>query len=287
MNRLGRTLPARALLWPSALGVALFYLLPFGLILYYSLVDNAFDQTFVGLDNYRELLHNAAFLRAAKNTALFSALAVPGAVGLSLLLSLGLANKIPGESKFRTALLSPLTVPVASVVLIWQILFHHNGAVNRLLAALGTEGPDWLRSGWGLLVVALLFWWKNLGYNMVLFTAAVSRIPPEVVEAAKMDGAGPWRLFWRVKWHYLASTALFVGILSLANSFKVFREVYLLSGNYPSEDLYLLQHYMNNMFRTLNYPRLSAAAAVMALVIGGVLAVLFFFEGRMERSLEE
>lgn len=282
----GRIL-ARCMLWPGLIGVVTFYVFPFFLTVYYSVLHDPFEKQFVGLDNYRDLLQNAVFRLAVRNTVRFSALAVPLAVGLALGLALALERRIPGKSRFRTALLSPLMAPIASVVLIWKILFHQNGTVNRLLATLSVNGPDWLYSSWGVLVIVLLFLWKNLGYDLVLFMAAISHIPAETVEAARIDGAGAWRTFWCIKWRYLLSTTLFVSILTLANSFKVFREVYMLSGNYPYEELYMLQHFMNNMFRTLNYPYLSAATVLMTLVIGGVLAVLFYFEGRAQRSIEE
>ncbi len=280
-------LAAYALLWPSLLGVALFFVVPFGVILYYSVTDSVFSGNFVFWDNFAALIQNKAFGIAVVNTLEFTGMAVPLAVGLSLLLALALEARIPGKSKFRTVFLSPIMVPVASIVLVWQILFHQNGSVNQLLGWLGLQGVDWLRSGWDKVVIVLLFLWKNLGYNMVLFMAALSNIPSEVVEAAYIDGAGKWRAFWYVRLRYLLPTVLFVIILSLANSFKVFREIYLLSGSYPGNSLYMLQHFMNNMFRSLNLQMLCAAAVLMAVVLGVVLAILLVLERRLGKDVEE
>lgn len=286
-QRRGSQLAARAMLWPSLLGIALFFVLPFGIILYYSLIDNPFTGNFVFLDNFAGLLQNRAFRLAAGNTAVFSLIAVPLAVVLPLLLAMALESRIPFQSKLRTLFLSPIMVPVVSVVLVWEILFNQNGAVNEFLSLFGVSGVDWLRSGWDKAVVVLLFLWKNLGYNMVLFLAALSNIPREVVETAQIDGAGGWRVFWHIRLRYLSPTLLFVAVLSMANSFKIFREVYLLSGRYPSEGLYMLQHFMNNLFRSLDYPTLSAATLLMALVLGGILAALFALEEKCERDVEE
>lgn len=286
-QRRGSQLAARAMLWPSLLGIALFFVLPFGIILYYSLIDNPFTGNFVFLDNFADLLQNRAFRLAAGNTAVFSLIAVPLAVVLPLLLAMALESHIPFQSKLRTLFLSPIMVPVVSVVLVWEILFNQNGAVNEFLSLFGVSGVDWLRSGWDKAVVVLLFLWKNLGYNMVLFLAALSNIPREVVETAQIDGAGGWRVFWHIRLRYLSPTLLFVAVLSMANSFKIFREVYLLSGRYPSEGLYMLQHFMNNLFRSLDYPTLSAATLLMALVLGGILAALFALEEKCERDVEE
>ena len=142
---------------PSFLGVLLFFLLPFLVIIYYSMVDNPISGNFVFLDNYKMVLQNAAFQTAVKNTAVFSALSVPLAVLLSLLLAIVLEAKLPFRSQFRTFFLSPMMVPVASIVLIWQVLFHYNGAVNEVLVAVGGEKIDWMKSEYSIVVIVILF----------------------------------------------------------------------------------------------------------------------------------
>ena len=208
------------------------------------------------------------------------------AVILALLLALLLEARIPGKSQFRTFFLSPLMVPVASIVLIWQVLFHANGAVNDWLSVFGGSTIDWLKSDYAQIAVVLLFLWKSLGYNMILFMASLSNIPRELLEVADVEGASKWYKFFHIKLRYLSPTILFVTILSLINSFKVFREVYLLTGDYPYESLYLLQHFMNNTFRTLDYQKLCAAAVLMALVMVVIIAVLFLVEDRYGKDVE-
>ena len=109
-----------AYLAPSVIGVLVFFVVPFGIVVYYSLIQGPADPTFVGLTNFKNLLGNYAFQTAIKNTATFSLMAVPLAVVLGLGLALLLEAKIPGKSMFRTFFLSPMLVPVASVVLVWQ-----------------------------------------------------------------------------------------------------------------------------------------------------------------------
>lgn len=118
---------------PSIIGVTLFFLLPFLVVIFYSFVDNPVTKEWVWFDNFVRLVKNNSFKRAVKNTATFTAIAVPLAVVLSLLLAIILDQRIPGRSQFRTFFLSPMMVPIASVVLIWQVLFHYNGAVNDFL----------------------------------------------------------------------------------------------------------------------------------------------------------
>jgi multiple sugar transport system permease protein len=275
-----------AFLSPSFLGVALFFIVPFFVIVYYSMIASPLRPDFVWLANFKTVLTNSSFIKAAKHTMTFSATAVPLAVVLSMVLASLLEARIPGKSLFRTFFLSPLMVPVASIVLIWQVIFHDNGALNAFLKNFGVERIDWLKSGWSQAVVILLFLWKNLGYNMILFMAAYNNMPNDLIEAAQVDGASAPFIFFRIKLRFLSPTILFVTILSLINSFKVFREIYMLAGDYPYEDLYMLQHFMNNTFANLDYQKLSAAAVLMAAAMVLIILVLFVTENRFGRDVE-
>lgn len=271
---------------PSLIGVLLFYILPFIVVIFYSLVDNPISKNFVFFDNYKRVVQNAAFIQAVQNTAVFSAIAVPLAVVLSLVLAMVLDTKLPFRSQFRTFFLSPLMVPVASIVLIWQVLFHYNGAVNDVLVALGGGKIDWLKSSYAQVVIIILFLWKNLGYNMILFMAALASIPKDILEVARLESATPLQTFFYIKMRYLSSTILFVTIMSLISSFKVFREIYLMTGDHPHPAIYMLQHFMNNMFASLDYQRLSAAAILMSLVMIVIIGTLFIVENRFGKDVE-
>ena len=271
---------------PSLLGVGVFFIVPFGVVVYYSLIDGVGSKNFVFLQNFIKLFDNSAFLMAAKNTLSFSAVAVPLAVVLAMGLALMLECRIPLKSQFRTFFLSPMMVPVASVVLIWQVLFNYNGTINEFLMLFGADKIDWLQSDYCQIVVIILFLCKNLGYNMILFMAGLANIPKELLEVADVEGASESYKFFNIKLRYLSPTVLFVTILSLINSFKVFREVYLLNGDYPYEKLYMLQHFMNNTFRSLDYQKLSAAAVVMALVMVVLIALLFIAEDWFGKDVE-
>lgn len=271
---------------PSMLGVLLFFVIPFFVIIYYSLVDNPIHNEFVFMDNFINILQNSSFQQAAKNTATFSAVAVPLAVILSLGMAILLEQNIPMRSQFRTFFLSPMMVPVASIVLIWQVLFDYHGVINEFVQHLGAAPIDWFKSSYSQIVIVILFLWKNLGYNMILFMAALNAIPKDVLEVATLESASAFQKFWYIKLRYLSSTILFVAILSLINSFKVFREVYLLTGDYPYDSLYMLQHFMNNTFRSLDYQKLSAGAIIMALVMCVIIGILFFVENRFGKDVE-
>lgn len=277
---------SNACLVPSVMGVLIFFLIPFGIVVYYSLINNPIMKEYVGLDNYRNLFENAAFKQAASNTATFSLIAVPLAVVLSLGLAILLEKNIPGKSLLRTFFLSPLMVPTASVVLVWQVLFHNHGTINQIAEFFGGEPIDWLKSSKGQIVIILMFLWKNIGYNMILFMSALCSIPKDIIEVADLEGAGTIYKFMHIKLRYLSPTILFVLILSLINSFKIFREVYLLTGNYPYDKLYMLQHFMNNTFNNLDYQKLSAAAVLFSLVMIVVIAVLLISESIFGKDVE-
>ncbi len=271
---------------PSFLGVSVFFILPFLVVVYYSVIRAPSNPEFVGLDNFIAVLQNSSFQTAAKNTAMFSLISVPLAVVLSLGLALILECRIPCKSLFRTFFLSPMMVPVASVVLIWQVIFHYRGTLNVFLAHFGVDPVDWLNSPYCLWVIVVLFLWKNLGYFMILFMAALNNIPKELLEVADVEGASAAHKFFNIKLRYLSPTVLFVAILAIINSFKVFREIYLLVGAYPYIGLYMMQHFMNNTFANFDYQKMSTAAVLMALVLVVLIALLFKIEDVFGKDVE-
>ncbi|MDD4096039.1 MAG: sugar ABC transporter permease [Oscillospiraceae bacterium] len=274
-------------LLPSILGVSLFFFGPMAQIAVNSFQKSPTNPEFVGLQNYERVLTNQAFLQAGENTLRFSLMAVPLAVVLSLMLALLLNAKLPGRSIFRSMLLNPMMVPVASIVLIWQVLFSFTGSINTYLGYFGIDKIDWMKSDWSRIVILLLFLWKTLGYNMVLFLAALNNVPSELIDTSKIDGAGSVRRFFSISLVYLYPTVFFVGIMSLISSFKIFREVYLLTGDYPYSSLYMLQHFMNNAFRNLDYQKLCAGAIIMALVMILIVGILFLAEFKLGKEVEE
>ena len=270
---------------PSLAGFLVFFLLPFIGGAYYSLVDNPVAGSFVGLANYTGLLKNPVFLKAAANTLIFSGISVPLNMMLSLALAVLLNKGVYGKSILRTAFIVPLVVPVASVVLVWQVIFDMRGSLNGLLHFIGSGGADWMKTGWARAVVIIVYLWKNTGYNMVILLAGLQNIPAEYYESADIDGAGAWRKFGSITAVYLTPALFFVFIMSIINSFKVFRETYLIAGPYPQDGIYMLQHYMNNMFMALDYQKLTAAALLTAALIYLLILLLFRVERRISDSL--
>ena len=119
-----------------------------------------------------------------------------------------------------------------------------------------------------LAVLVFSYIWKNLGYTMVLWLAGLSSVSPAIYEAAKVDGAGSWTRFFKITLPLIRPMIFTIVILSFLNSFKVFREAYLVAGNYPQEDMYLLQHLFNNWFLDLSVDKMAAGSVLVVLVIG-------------------
>lgn len=279
---------AAALLFllPSGIGFAMFYLIPFGMGVMYSFQDNAVNGQFVGLTNYRDLMASDSFRKAAIHTFYFTALSVPLMIALSLGLALLLNKNVYLRKGLRTAYVLPLVVPTVSIILIWQVLLDWNGSLNAWLSAFSFERVDWMKSDAARIAVIAVFMWKNIGYNMILFLAGLQQIPNDYYETAAIEGAGRMRMFSSITLVYLTPTMFFVVLMSIINSFKVFRETYLVAGDYPHDSIYMLQHYMNNMFMSLDIQKLTAAATIMAVCILFIVLALYAIERRFRQSME-
>lgn len=255
-------------LLPGFAGVAVFVLIPFGNVAVSSF-RTALSKRFVGFGNYRSVFRNAAFRLAAGNTARFIGVGVP----LLLLVSLALAlvvNSRPEWDKYKYLYLLPMAVPAATMVLVWKMLFGRQGFLNH---AMGTH-VDFLGEGSAFYILVGSYLWKNLGYTLVLWLAGLRAVPKDILEAAKVDGAGRAVAFFRVTLPNLRGSMYTILVVSLLNSFKVFREVYLVGGAYPQEDIYLLQHIFNNWYMNLDFDKMAAGAVLSVLVLGGASLLL-------------
>lgn len=260
-------------LLPSFLGVIFFVLLPFADVIRRSFCE-AMSSRFVGLSNYRLVLHNAAFLLAVKNTGRFLLTCIPLLLAVSFLLSLLLYYQKKHTEFFKTSFLLPMAIPVASVVLLWRLLFHENGLINVLLLHLGKDKIDFMNTSKAFLVLGFSYLWKNTGYNVILWLTGLNGISVNLYEAAGVDGAGFFAKLRYITLPQLLPSVYVITILSFVNSFKVFREAYLVAGDYPHESIYMLQHLFNNWFVNLDVQKMSAAA-VMCVVIFVILILLF------------
>jgi len=265
---------------PGLLGFCVFFIFPFFLSLVYAFMDRPIGGSFVGFANFASLFRNRAYLRGLLNTIRFIGISTPLNLAIPLGVALRVNRIVKGREWFSLLFLVPLVIPSGSMVFFWKTLFSYDGALNGMLNSLGIGKINWLDSSLALPVMILIFLWKNCGYNMVLFLAGLGNIPKDYYEAAWMDNASPFQTFRHVTLPCLLPTAILALIMSIINSFKIFREIYLITGNYPQESIYTLQHFMNNMFASLNYPRLTSATAVLVLIIAFFTQFLLRLERR-------
>lgn len=270
---------------PGFLGFLIFFAFPFMKSIYYCFTTGIGEVEFCGIQNFTGLFKSGPYILAVLNTLRFNIISVPAIMLVSFLLALLLRRKFRGREIFNTSFIFPLVIPVASIVLFWQIIFYERGSVNSIMESFGIHKADWFNSGWSVAILVLLYIWKNCGYNVILFTAGLGSIPDEYYESARIDGAGRLSCIMNITLPYIMPSAFFVFIISIINSFKVFREAYLLAGNYPDRNIYMLQHFMNNNFANLNYQRLSAAAFVMAIIVYVLVLFLFKAERNFEKNL--
>ena len=269
----------------SFLGTMVFMILPFGDVIRRSFLT-VVTQKWVGLQNYRTLFQNQAFCLAVKNTLRFTGVCIP----LLLLLGFWLAWLLcgmKGVQWIRSLYLFPLAMPTATIVLVWKMVFYPQGFLNKLLSQIGTVTGlwgsvfhDYLGSDLAFWVLVFSYIWKNSGYTMVLWMAGILAVPKEQTEAAWVDGAGSWQRFYYVVFPQLRGCLITILILSFLNSFKIYREAYLVAGSYPDESMYLLQHLFNNWYVNLEFDKMAAASVC----VGAVLFVVIVWLQRLWRD---
>lgn len=273
-------------LLPSFIGVTVFSLVPFADVVRRSFLT-AVKGSFVGLANYREIFHNEAFLLAAKNTARFAVCCLPLLIGLGLFVAVVISGNLKLKP-FKTLYLLPMAIPSATVVLVWKMIFDRSGFLNGILTGaahmLGSSRAfhtDYMDTAAAFWILVASYIWKNLGYTVTLWLAGLLSVPNELKEAASVDGATKGQIFRKVIFPQLLPTLYTITVLSFLNSFKVFREAYLVSGSYPNDSIYLLQHLFNNWFVDLSLDKMAAAAVVTgAVMMAAILLLQRLWEGK-------
>lgn len=274
-----------AFLAPSFLGVLVFVLLPFADVIKRSF-GSSITGEFLGLTNYKLVFENTAFRLAVENTCRFTLVCLPLLILLGLLVALVLTGVMDahgggkvgkGAGHVKSMLLFPMAMPAATVVLVWQMIFEEGGLLGQLTGSqvgyMDNESAFW--------VLVFSYIWKNLGYTVVLWMAGILAVPYSLQEAARVDGAGRLAIVLKILIPNLKGVMYTITVLSFLNSFKVFREAYLVAGSYPHESMYLLQHLFNNWFVALELDKMAAAAVCMGAVL---FAVILLFQRLWDRE---
>ena len=263
---------------PLVLGCLVFYAIPFVLVVQYSATSGVgASRQFVGLAHYESLLGNGIFKMAFGNTMAFLSISLPLIILISFVISLMLKEQVKKFQTLKSVLLLPYIMPVVGSVLLVELLFAEAGILNEGLYTLGLPVQDWLGSRWAFVVVILLYLWKNTGYAVILLLSGLLTIPEEQYGVASIDGASRRDQFLYITMPQMWYSIFFATVFSLINAFKCFREIFLIGGTHPHTSIYMLQHFINNAFEKLNYPKLAVASVLMLLVVTVCFAIFFRF----------
>ncbi len=243
----------------------------------------------VGLENYTTLLRDPVFWEALRNTAVFTLGTVPVGMALGLGVAVLLNSVLPGRALYRSIIFLPLVISgVATGVLGSWLFDQYNGFVNRALAAVGIEGPAWQSSGgWAMVSVIIMTIWIRLGFDMIIYLAGLQGIPPDVYEAASIDGAGPWATFRRITVPLLGPSTFFLLVMNLLYSFQVFDTVFAMTAGGPGNATTTLVTYAYRTGFDEKGPGQLGYAAAVGVVIYLITLLITALQWRFSRTRDE
>lgn len=277
----------RLLIAPLMLGCVLFYLAPFCLVIFYSLTKGmGKSRWFSGLETYRHMLSNSVFQTAFGNTLRFLAVSLPLMMLLSYLLALLMQKQAQKHKLLKSVFLFPYVMPVAGTVLLVDAIFGELGVWNQLYSVLGIPLAQWLKGPSAFWIVVGLYLWKNAGYSVILLLAGLVTISGDQYESADLEGASSLQKFIHITTPQMWTSVFFALVFSMINAFKCFREIFLIGGEHPDRNIYMLQHFINSGFKNLNYGKLSVASILLFIVILLALGLFYCFVNRKEAFRE-
>ena len=233
---------------------------------------------FVGLANYRQMARDPVVAQAIQHTLVYTALFVPGAMIVGLFLAVAMNRQIRFISVYRTAAFATMAISTISEAIVFIWLFDPSyGVVNYFLSRVGVPQQQFLNSpSEALFVIAAMTIWGWTGFAVVIYLAALQAIPQSLLEAAAIDGAGPWRTFRRITLPLLSPASLFLAVWLTINALQLFDEVYLSTQGGPLNATTVLVYYLyNQAFQQFNFGYASAIAYFLFLVIIVITAIQF------------
>jgi len=266
---------------PWLLGFCFFTLIPISLSLYYSFCNYSLVQkpVFIGLDNYRELLHDPVFWKANSNTLFYTVFSLPLGLLIALALALLLNVKIRGQAIYRTLIFLPSLIPAVASAMLWLWLFNSKlGLVNFLLRSLGMKDPPgWLTDAqWALPSLIIISFW-SVGNTVVIFLAGLQDVPTELFEAADLDGAGKFQTLRHVTLPSISPVIFFNLIIGIIAALQVFVLPFIMTQGGPARATYLYTEYMyDNAFVYLKMGYCSAMAWLQLLLVLALTGVAFW-----------
>lgn len=256
---------------PSLIGVLLFFVIPY-MDVFIRAFTSPISKKWNAFQNFKEIFCNTAFMLALKNTFIFMVISMPILIIISLVLAVTLKEMRMLGKRAASILLIPYAIPIASTVLLWKYLFLPQGFFNHIVGS----NIDWLNSSYSIYILVLAFIWKNLGYTVILWSAGLASISDDIYDAAKVDGASKLKIFLFITIPNLYGIAFCITVLVFISTLKIFREAYLLAGDYPNKRIYMLQHLYNNWFRELSLNKMAAGAVLTSTML--FVVIIFFYK---------
>jgi ABC-type sugar transport system permease subunit len=277
---------------PSLIFLALFTYYP----LMNSVYSSFFKQSimspapqFVGFANYLELLQLPLFWIVIKNNLIYAFFSIVPATLTAFILAELINECKYGKALFQISLFYPMMIPMAAAAMLWVFLYNpHIGLINHLLGKLGLFQPGWVNSSdYSLTAIIIMANWKNVGYYMMIYFAGLQNISREIYEAANLDGTGWWRRLWWVIFPLVGPTTLFVLVIAVIQSFRVFEQVYLMTQGGPGDSSNVLVYFIyENAFKYWDIGAASALTAMLAVTLILMVMIIFgYLNGRVNYDL--
>jgi multiple sugar transport system permease protein len=275
-------LKGMAFLSPWLIGFSVFTAIPVGMSFYYSLCDYALTTPrraplWIGLDNYRQLWHDALFWKSLGNTLYYAAMALPGGLLVSLGLALLLNTNIRGRTIYRALVFLPSLVPVIASCMIWLWMFNDDhGLLNHLLSLIGLSGVSWLSKDLAMPSLAFMSVW-GVGNTVVIYLAGLQDVPRQLLEAAEIDGAGPTRRLFSVTLPLLTPVIFFNLIMAIIGTFSVLAVPLIVTQGGPNNATYFYTMFnYDQAFHFLHMGYASALAWIQLLITLCLTGIAFW-----------
>lgn len=278
------TLIGMSFILPNFIGFAIFILIPvvFSFVLSFAKWDGFNAMEFAGLSNFSAIFKDRVFKASLWQTGVYTVFTVLFSMAAALGLAVLLNRKLRGINFFRSAVFFPYVASIVAVGAVWKALFMKDGGpINAILSMIGiADPPGWIASvKWALPAVIIVSVWKNMGYFMIIYLAALQDVPYSLYEAAEIDGASKWRQFWRITFPMLTPSHFFVFMMLTINSFKVFDLIFSLTEGGPGTATKMLANYIyDQSFVSWNYGNASAASMILFLIVGTITILQFRVE---------
>jgi multiple sugar transport system permease protein len=255
---------------PGSLGLIIFLVIPMvaSLVLGFSNSTLLGGTTFTGLANFERLFHDTQFLTSIVVTTIFVFVYTPLNIALALGMALWLKTRIAGRTWLRVIFLIPALSPMVANAAVFRLIFQNDGAMNSVLGAIGIGPIPWLSDGnWALVTIIIVSLWQSFGYNMIVFGAGLDSINADVIAAAKVDGAGPFRRFISITLPLLSPALFFATVLTVIGAWQTFAQAYVITGGGPGSSTTTIMLFLYRTAFTYNQMGYASAVAVVLFVI--------------------